>query len=160
MRNTPEIRPARAGDAAGIAATLRDLGWFAQIEGEPVEATVERVARQLALCAANDDHTVLVAEGEEGQIVGYLAAHWFPNLLKGGDGYVSELFIREAGRDKGLGGRFLAAIEVEGKRRGCTRLLLFNRKERESYQRGFYPNHGWEERDDTALFNRWLTEDL
>jgi hypothetical protein len=93
MRNTPEIRPARAGDAAGIAATLRDLGWFAHIEGEPVEATVERVARQLAHCAANDDHTVLVAEGEEGQIVGYLAAHWFPNLLKGG--YVSELFIRE-----------------------------------------------------------------
>jgi GNAT superfamily N-acetyltransferase len=71
-----------------------------------------------------------------------------------------ELFIREAARDKGLGGRFLAAIEVEGKRRGCTRLLLFNRKERESYQRGFYPNHGWEERDDAALFNRWLTEDL
>jgi hypothetical protein len=93
MRNTPEIRPARAGDAAGIASTLRDLGWFAHIEGEPVEATVERVARQLAHCAANDDHTVLVAE--EGQIVGYLAAHWFPNLLKGGDGYISEFFIRE-----------------------------------------------------------------
>jgi GNAT superfamily N-acetyltransferase len=71
-----------------------------------------------------------------------------------------ELFIREAARGQGLGGRFLAAIEEEGKRRGCTRLLLFNRKERESYQRGFYPAHNWEERDDTALFNRWLSEDL
>jgi hypothetical protein len=39
--------------------------------------------------------TVLVAEGDDGKIAGYLAAHWFPNLMKGGDGYVSELFIRE-----------------------------------------------------------------
>jgi GNAT superfamily N-acetyltransferase len=160
MTDTSTIRPARSEDAAGIAATLRDLGWFTHIEDEPVEETERRVAEQLALCAANGDHSVLVAEGEDGQIAGYLAAHWFPNLMKGGDGYISELFIREAARGKGLGGRFLAAIEEEGKRRGCTRLMLFNRKERESYQRGFYPAHGWEERDDTALFNRWLTEDL
>jgi GNAT superfamily N-acetyltransferase len=160
MADTPQIRPARAEDVAGIAATLRDLGWFTHIEAEPVEETERRVAVQLALCAANGDHTVLVAEDESGQIVGYLAAHWFPNMLKGGDGYISELFIREAARGRGLGGRFLAAIEEEGIRRGCTRLMLFNRKERESYQRGFYPNHGWEERGDTALFNLWLTEDV
>jgi GNAT superfamily N-acetyltransferase len=160
MGNTPVIHPARADDAAGIAATLRDLGWFAHIQDEPVEQTERRVAEQLARCAANGDHTVLVAEGENGQITGYLAAHWFANLMKGGDGYISELFIREAARGKGLGGRFLAAIEEEGKLRGCTRLMLFNRRERESYQRGFYQNHGWEERDDAALFNRWLTEDL
>jgi GNAT superfamily N-acetyltransferase len=160
MNETPEIRPTRPEDAAGIAATLRDLGWFPHIEEEPVEESVARVAGQLALCAANDDHTVLVAEDESGRVVGYLAAHWFPNLMKGGDGYISELFIRKAARGKGLGGRFLVAIEEEGKRRGCARLLLFNRKERESYQRGFYPSHGWEERDDTAHFNRWLTEDL
>jgi GNAT superfamily N-acetyltransferase len=159
VSDEPDIRPARPEDAAGIAATLRDLGWFAHIQDEPVVATERRVAEQLALCAANGDHTVLVAEDETRQITGYLAAHWFPNLMKGGDGYISELFIREAARGKGLGGRFLAAIGEEGKRRGCTRLLLFNRKERESYQRGFYPAHGWEERDDTALFNRWLTED-
>jgi len=160
MGNTPVIRLARAADAAGIAATLRDLGWFAHIQDEPVAETGARVAEQLALCMANGDHTVLVAEDEAGQITGYLAAHWFPNLFKGGDGYISELFIREAARGKGLGGRFLAAIEEEGERRGCARLMLFNRKERESYQRGFYQNHSWEERDDTALFNRWLTKDL
>jgi GNAT superfamily N-acetyltransferase len=160
MVDAPQIRPARVEDTAGIAATLRDLGWFAHITDEPSEETERRVARQLALCAANGDHTVLVAEDEIGQIVGYLVAHWFPNMLKGGDGYVSELFIRGAARGKGLGGRFLATIEEEGMRRGCTRLMLFNRKERESYQRGFYQSHGWEERDDTALFNRWLTEDL
>ena len=160
MSDTPQIRPARAEDATGIAETLRDLGLFEHLAHEPVEATVERVAGQLALCAANDDHTVLVAGDENGQILGYLAAHWFPNMLKGGDGYISELFIREAARGKGLGGCFLAAVEEEGRRRGCTRLMLFNRKERESYQRDFYQNHGWEERDDTALFNRWLTEDL
>jgi hypothetical protein len=94
VASEPRIRPARPDDAAGIAATLRDLGWFEQINTESVEATTQRVAEQLALCAANDDHTVLVAEGDDGKIAGYLAAHWFPNLMKGG--YVSELFIREA----------------------------------------------------------------
>lgn len=79
MGNTPLIRLARAEDAAGIAATLRDLGWFAHIEDEPVEETERRVAEQLALCAANGDHTVLVAADENGQIAGNLAAHWFPN---------------------------------------------------------------------------------
>ena len=80
MSEPPEIRPARPEDAAGIAATLRDLGWFAHINDEPVEATKRRVAEQLALCAANEDHTVLVAADENGQIAGYLAAHWFPNM--------------------------------------------------------------------------------
>jgi hypothetical protein len=57
MASEPRIRPARPDDAARIAATLRDLGWFEQINTESVEATTQRVAEQLALCAANDDHT-------------------------------------------------------------------------------------------------------
>ena len=33
------------------------------------------------------------------------------------------------------------------------------RRERESFQRGFYPKHGWIERDDTALFMYYLDKD-
>src|SRR5260221_9901774 len=94
----PIIRLAQPDDVAGIAAVLRDVGWFEQINDEPASETEARVADQLARCAADESHTVLVAEGVDGEIVGYAAVHWFPNLMKGGDGYISELFLREAAR--------------------------------------------------------------
>lgn len=128
------IRHARPEDASGIAAVLRDVGWFAHINDEPPAATEARVADQLALCQAGDSHSVYVAEVPTGEIVGYVAVHWFPNLMKGGDGYISELFLREAARGHGIGRKLLAAVEAEGERRGATRLMLFNRKLRESYQ--------------------------
>ncbi len=101
---------------------------------------------------------MLVAEGVDGEIVGYAAVHWFPNLMKGGDGYISELFLREAARGQGIGGKLLDAIEREAERRGINRLMLFNRRERASYQRGFYPKHGFEERTDVAFLTRDLLD--
>lgn len=120
------IRPARLEDAAGIAAVLRDLGWFDHIAGEPPAATESRVAEQLARCQADSSHSVYVAaDPAAGQIAGRA---------------------------------LLAAVAAEGTRRGATRLMLFNRKMRESYQRGFYPKAGWYERDDVAFFMYDLPE--
>jgi GNAT superfamily N-acetyltransferase len=156
---TITIRPARAEDAAAIAAVLRDLGWFEHINEEPAAATEARIAEQLALCVADGSHTVLVA-GEPGDyVVGYIAVHWFPNLMKGGDGYISELFLLERVRGQGIGARLVRAVEEEARRRGFNRLMLFNRKERASYHRGFYPKHGFDERTDVAFFTRMLPEE-
>jgi hypothetical protein len=33
--------------------------------------------------------------------------------------------------------------------------MLLNRRVRESYRRGFYARHGWDEREDMAVFMRW-----
>lgn len=67
--------------------------------------------------------------------------------------------LRETARGKGIGASLVEAIRHEGKRLGATRLMLFNRRERESYLRGFYPKHGWIERTDTAFFMVELDED-
>lgn len=150
------LRLARLEDAAGIAGVLRDLGWFEHITAESLATTTQRVASQLAACA-DGASTVLVAE-RDSVVVGYLAAHWFPNLMRGAEGYISELFLSEAARGQGIGGRLLAAIESEARDRGADRLILFNRKERESWRRGFYVKHGWEAREDSTLFMRWLGE--
>jgi GNAT superfamily N-acetyltransferase len=135
---------------------LRDLGWFEHINAESPATTTQRVASQLAVCA-DGASTVLAAECD-GVVVGYLAAHWFPNLMKGADGYISELFLSEAARGQGIGGQLLAAIESEARSHGVDRLILFNRKERESWRRGFYVEHGWEAREDSTLFMRWLSK--
>jgi GNAT superfamily N-acetyltransferase len=68
------------------------------------------------------------------------------------EGYVSELFVAESARGAGLGTKLLEAVKDLAIGRGCSRLMLVNRKTRESYKRGFYRKLGWEERQEFANF--------
>ncbi|HYN88847.1 MAG TPA: GNAT family N-acetyltransferase, partial [Ardenticatenaceae bacterium] len=140
-------------DATSITDLLRSLGWFAHMETEPPETSRERVAKHLALCLADASHSVYVAVDADGTVIGYCAIHWLPYLfMTGPEGYVSELFVREAGRGRGVGTRLLETVIEEARGRGCRRLQLVNMKHRESYQRGFYPKHGWVERPAAGNF--------
>jgi GNAT superfamily N-acetyltransferase len=149
-----EIRKATGSeDAAAIADLLRALDWFAHIGKETAEATRERVGRHLDLCNADDSHAVYVAQSRHGEVVGYCAVHWLPYLmLAGPEGYVSELFLRESWRGQGIGGRLLEMVKAEAKERGCARLMLLNLSHRDSYKRGFYGKHGWQERQEAINF--------
>jgi GNAT superfamily N-acetyltransferase len=151
------IRRAIQPDSAALADLVRALGLYAHINNEPPEATHERVARHLALDLADDSHSTYVAASDRGEIVGYIAVHWLPYLiLVGPEGYVSELFIAESARGQGIGAQLLEVAEAEARQRGCARLMLLNMRQRESYQRGFYAKHGWEERPNAANFVRYL----
>lgn len=149
---TIRIRPATPRDAPAVAAILRALGWFEHVaNARPGEAEA-RVARHLALCAG-ESHAVLAAEDASGAVLGYAAAHWIPYLmLPGPEGYVSELFVREDARGRGVGKKLLAAIRAEAERRNCWKLHLVNGKGRDSYRRAYYKKNGWEERPDIADF--------
>ena len=148
-----QIRKADAADSPAIAELLRSLGTFARLNAEAPQVTQERVTRHLALCAADDSHLVLVAQAQGGEIAGYGAVHWLPYLiLAGPEGYVSELFIRDACRGQGIGRQLIEVIKAEARQRGCARLMLLNMRDRESYQRRFYAKQGWEERLDAANF--------
>jgi GNAT superfamily N-acetyltransferase len=147
------VRPATPEDVPAVAALLRGLGWFAFINDEAATETENRVKKHLCLCMADDSHSVLVAEDVKGAIMGYVAVHWLPYLmLPGPEGYVSELFVTETARSTGAGTRLLEAVRRIGVSRGCSRLMLVNRKSRESYKRGFYRKLGWEEREEFANF--------
>ena len=153
-----KTRPAGARYGPAIAAVLQRLGWFGIDPGEPPAQTESRVTRQLPMCLANVRHAVLVAEDSGGAVAGYVSVHWTPELWGGIDGYGSELFVRAESRGQGVGGALLAAAEAEAVRRGASRLMLFNRRIRESYERRFYQKHGWVERDDVAFLMRYLNE--
>lgn len=153
------IRDALSEDAPAIDAVLRALGWFTHLDDIPSNETQARIARVIAEKGSpGGDNTLLVAESGVG-VVGYVSVHWLPNLIFGGEGYVSELFILPEARGQGIGGALLEEAKRRGIARGYQRLTLFNRRERESYQRGFYPKHGWVERDDAALFMYYLDEE-
>ena len=152
-----QVRQARIEDAGAIADVLRGLGLFPQLVEEPREALAGRIAGYLERGAASTDHSTYVAEAD-GQVVGYVAVHWVPFfLLPGPEGYVSELFVDEAARGQGIGTRLLEAVKEEARARGCSRLMLENHRDRESYQRGFYRKRGWEERTHMAGFVYRLT---
>jgi GNAT superfamily N-acetyltransferase len=154
-----QIRKAVPTDAGAIADILRELGaqgWFPHLAGEPQEVTVARTAGHLERGVSSPDHSTYVAEAG-GEVVGYVAVHWVPYfLLPGPEGYISELFIREKARGQGIGTRLLEVVKEEARARGCFRLNLENRRDRESYQRAFYRKRGWEERTHMAGFVYWL----
>ncbi len=151
------IRDATAQDAAVIDAVLRSLGWFAHLDEIAPTETQARLAHVIAeKCQPEGDNTLLVAEAATSVVAGYPFVHWLPNLIFGGEGYVSELFVLPDARGHSIGTALLDEAKRRGIARGFQRLSLFNGRERESYRRGFYPRHGWIERDDTALFMFYL----
>lgn len=151
--NLATIRRAQATDAPALAALLRTIGLSAALAAETPEETAERVARHLALCLADESHSVYLAEQLDQGVVGYVAVHWLPYLILGGpEGYISELFLAEEVRGQGIGGRLLDVVVDEARARGCARLQLVNMRHRDSYQRAFYTKRGWLERPDAADF--------
>jgi GNAT superfamily N-acetyltransferase len=163
-----KTREACIEDSSAIAVILHILGWSEQLKREdPVQAQAQ-IATRIEQCVREQTHTILVAErwchkdvsntgrldGVISQVIGYISVHWFPNMLMlGCDGYVSELFIHPNETGLGAGSRLLEAVQAYAAERGCTRLLLMNRRIRESYRRHFYAKHGWEELPDAAFFS-------
>jgi len=148
-----KIRKATDQDTPAIADLLKSLELFAHIQAQTPEAVREQVSRNLGLCTADNSHSVYVALDSAGEIVGYCAVHWLPYLLlPGPEGYVSELFLRESSRGLGIGGQLLKTAKSEAHERGCSRMMLLNLSNRESYKRGFYKKQGWEERQEAINF--------
>ena len=152
------IRPAALEDAPALAALVRGMGQFRWMEETSPAEVGERVARHLAQCLTDDSHSVFVAEGADGALLGFCSVHWLPYLIMPGpEGYVSELFVSPSARGLGAGSALLEAAEKAGREHGCFRLMLVNMRQRESYQRGFYKKHGWREREEAANFVIVLT---
>ena len=152
--NDYTIRPAAPDDAPQLAALVRALERFDHLREEPLP---EAIARIQAALAGGDERSIHVATSEAGDLAGYVAVHWLPYLiLRGPEGFVSELFIAPAARGRGIGSRLLATAVAEARARGCSRLGLLNNRRRESYERGFYAQHGWQERGDMANFVLYL----
>lgn len=151
------IRRATGEDAGALAALQRSMDLFEIVRHETPVATEERVARQLGRCLRDDSHAVFVAVGEPDGVVGYAAVHWLPYLIHAEpEGYLSELFVDQRARGRGVGTRLLEAVEAEARARGCARLQLVNLRDRESYRRGFYAKHGWDEGPERASFVKRL----
>ena len=153
------IRPVRTEDIPTLVEILRTIDWLDHLNTEAPDVTIATMARHLNMCQANDSHSVLGAESPEGELIGYVAVHWFAYLCAPStEGFVSDLFVSEGHRSCGVAARLLGAVEELGRERGAGRLMLLNGREWESYKSSFYAHLGWVERDKFANFVLWLGE--
>ena len=146
------IRKALSSDAKSIAELIQEIGWFPDFGENLSVSTIERVAQHIDLCTSDNSHTIYIAAKKE-EIIGYVNVHWLPYMfLSGPEGFISEIFVKPNHRQNGVGKKLLSSVEAEAKERGCSRLMLVNSRERESYKRDFYTKVGWEERTQIANF--------
>jgi len=148
------IRPARASDADAIASILSQTGWFPNFSEDSELTNTERIRDALKdVYSEHGSHSAYVAESDDAVVVAYLTVQWFPYFfLPAPEGYVSEIFVDERWRGLGIGQRLIDTVVEEARARGCSRLMLCNSRNRDSYKRGFYQKLGWQEREAVANF--------
>jgi len=147
------IRKVKESDYYQLIDLLNDIGWFTDLFSKSEEILKRKFIKDINLCLADDSHSFYVVEKNDNYILGYASVHWLPYLfLDGAEGYISELFVRNEGRGKGIGRELLETIKEEARKRGCSRLSLLNGRNRESYERRFYTKQGFVERDQLSNF--------
>ncbi len=145
------IRMATVADAPALAKLLASLD-FNRLHDVSIEQLSSDVHDLLNSTLANQRYTLHVAANEH-EILGYCAVHWCSYLFMLGDeGFVSELFVADHARGMKIGTQLLDHVVAEATQRGAKRLSLINMRDRDSYLRGFYAKHGWQERPDAANF--------
>ncbi|MFL9812085.1 GNAT family N-acetyltransferase [Stutzerimonas sp. VN223-3] len=141
----PSVRDANHGDAAAITRLLADLGYPA------ADAFIDRrILQQMS----HDDACLLVAEGDGGDVLGFISLHFILQLALAGDFCrISYLCVDSAARGLGIGALLERAAEDRARVRGCDRMELHCDTRREGAHR-FYARLGYE--DAPKYFRRSL----
>jgi GNAT superfamily N-acetyltransferase len=149
MKQQYRIRRANEEDGAGAFTLIGALG-YVDIDRGGFEAVFKAII-------ASDDMAVLVAEDDNGRVVGLAAVSWrlqlrLSGLLVSLDELVVDSSIRGAGIGKALLDEVKAlAAGVAQSRLMPWRLQLETRRTRESFQRQFYAKNGFREVDSALM---------
>lgn len=129
----------------------RELGW------NPAFKADGSTLRQRLQSLITEENALLLVAEVDGQVVGYIHGETITYLLFAGrEMMTSEVFVKEKLRGTGIGTALVVAIEAEAAKQKCFRITVMNGRERESYQRDFYPSLGYQERGQTAVFSKRL----
>lgn len=143
----PRVREACAEDAGAIVRLLGELGY------PGCDAFIDRRLRQQL---DHPDASLLVAEGEDGSLLGLISLHFIVQLALDGDFCrISYLCVDSTARGKGVGALLIQAAEQCALARGCDRMELHCDARREAAHR-FYDRLGYE--DAPLYFRRALNQ--
>lgn len=140
------IRPARADDAARLAALLKQLGYG---------RTPAELAQHIAAAAADPRAIVLVAERPGGTVVGCLAALISSRLAEGDGGEITSLVVDTDFRGRGIGAALVRAGAEWVQSRSMKRLRVRCNAKREKAQT-FYARLGFQNTKTQQVFDLHL----
>jgi GNAT superfamily N-acetyltransferase len=142
----PGIRRVDLADLPAVRELVIELGY--DVEMGALETTLRALV-------ANADSIVLVHESD-GQVDALLALSFRPQLHRAAlTATIDELVTRREHRGRGIGHALVQAALEESRRRGAFRIELSTRRNRASYERGFYHSCGFVE-SPSALFRMVL----
>lgn len=130
-----KIRPARADDAPALSRLFAQLGYPKENEPERLPARLQRIEALGDAC--------LVAEGEDGRIVGLAGLHLVHVLHYAKPlGYITAFVVDDSVRRQGVGRKLLDAATEWARANGCYRLSLTSAEHRADAH-AFYPASGF-----------------
>jgi GNAT superfamily N-acetyltransferase len=141
------IRGATLGDAAEIARLSAQLGYPAD-----VAVFADRLARLLPL----PTHAVLVCEGDDGRLSGFIGLEQRLMIESGDKVEVVGLVVDADARRTGAGRRLIAAAEDWARTRGLRELFLRSNVVRPEAH-AFYPALGFERCKTQHVYRKALT---
>jgi GNAT superfamily N-acetyltransferase len=127
------VRRVRLRDAKRIAALAGQLGY---------PSTLVQVKRRIEQIQSDPDHCALVAESDDGQVVGWVHVFISRLLESGPDAEIGGLVVDERHRAGGIGRLLMRQTETWARARGCRTVRLRSniiRKEAHA----FYANLGY-----------------
>ena len=140
------IRKARQADAARIAVLSGQLGY---------PATTKEMAVRLRQALRARDGVCLVAETNEGGVIGWVHASVTPLLEVERRAEVNGLVVEERVRSRGAGWLLLEAAENWARKRGCKGMSVRSNVIRERAHM-FYLRNGYEHYKTQKAFRKSL----
>ena len=139
----PAVRRARPGDAHALRRLLRELGYDPG-DSRATDETIAQVVR-------HPEAAVFVAvDGVD--VIGYIALSHRPQMRLGGRlATIDELAVADHRRDQGVGTLLVNAAVAHARSLYCVRIEVLQRRTRESFERRFYQQHGFEEAPSAIL---------
>jgi GNAT superfamily N-acetyltransferase len=136
------IRAATAADAGDLAVLCGQLGY---------PADPATVARRLADIAEHGSGAVLVAESDDGALLGWAEASLQRHLVHDPRVMLAGLVVAEEARNQGVGVALLRAVEAWSREQGASELIVRSNIVRERAHR-FYLREGFAEIKRQAVF--------
>jgi ribosomal protein S18 acetylase RimI-like enzyme len=132
-RRTPTIRPATLADVETLAVLCGQLGYA---------SSPEQVRRRLEQIVQDPDNAVLVAEGENGQVVGWVQVYRRELLIDDRHAELGGLVVAEGQRGQRVGQLLMEEVERWARARGCKAVYVRSNVIRERAHR-FYERIGY-----------------
>lgn len=114
------IRPARETDCPRLLELIREL---AEYERAPQEVTVTLEHFQTSGFGPSPVWWALVAENEEGLVIGFALYYIRYSTWKGQRMYLEDILVTESWRGHGVGQRLLDALREEAKRKNLNAIV-------------------------------------